>query len=428
MRIKIKLTSLILFSIIFASLFALVSSIDFSFTWTYPTNGSTYDTNHIWANITLNDSYAEYCTVDIGNTNGTVFANVSTSNDSATTAYVNITDYLTDSAFGKWHNLTYYCNDTLGNVSSSSLMQFRTDTTDPTITSWWNFTQTNTTSDAYLNVGFNITDKNIDSCGVRLYQEDGTYITKTGSLTAVAESRNCSVNLTSSDVTESGDFIIERWANDSAGNIAYSSNETGLVNILKGGKWNLVTYSGLASAEGTNETIASILNRLPGCTHISLWNNSKGWKNYTTYAASTPSVNNDTQVWLGNATWIYCSEDEIYYRKNYINDEQMGDDTKVELVINGTATGTKWNLFGMLVDKTLNQTLYPATTAISNGYQQNITAVSWYNASSGYITCVKDFAGTLCTGGYNATEVSIPKSTAVWMLVTDDLTLNRTGI
>jgi len=430
LKVKIRITTLVFSILVLLSAIALVFAVPYTITPENPINGSSLSSSTVWFNFTTNDtliSSSGGCYLKFPSTNTT---NQTMTNDTTTHCYWSRA--VPDSAYGEWHNVTFYVNDTLGigNISSSSVVYFKVDTIDPSI-SWWNFTQTNDSSAGYIEVKFNVTDNNTQVCGVFIQQEDGTQTWKAGTLSASAQSRNCTVNITSSDITQDGDFIIYHWANDTAGNSANATTtETGVLTSLKSGKWNLVTFTGdqgNTTSGGINTLAPDILNNLPGCTHISRWNNNYGWKNYTTYAISTPSVNNDTLIQLGNATWIYCSSDDYYFRKNYLSSIQGTADENITLYVNASAADTKWNLVGLLVDKTLNQTLYPGGVLV--GHQANITAVSWYNSTLGhYITCVKEFGGALCTAGYNATEITVTKASAVWMHVNANVTINRTGM
>jgi len=296
--------------------------------------------------------------------------------------------------------------------------------------SWYNFTISNTSTDTYLDVLVNMTNTSegrVNACKVEITLEDGTATNYTGSLTALADERNCSATFEGgTNISQTGDFTIYYYGNQTGGNWYKSSTpEKGCINKLVSG-WNLVTFTGTGLYDGTYEYLRNISDRLPYCTYVSRWNNQAGWKNYTTYAESTPTVNSDEKVHLGNATWIYCTDTVYYMRKNYLDTIYGKADENITLYVNTSTSDTKWNLVGMLTDATLNETLYPT---VYTGHQDNITAVSWYNATLGhYITCVKEFGGELCTAGYNATEITVTKAQAVWMHVEANVTLNRTAM
>jgi len=419
-----------------------------SYTWTSPTNATTYDISPVtvWANVTLNASLQEgYCNLTIENTNGTTFSNVTTLNDTNTTYYVNITPYLAASLTNQWHNLTYCCNDTIGsgNVTFSSLEFIKYDITNPTFT-FRNWTVQNTSTHRYIDIQFNV---NLEGCGIYITHEDATSTFKEGSYLDGAllnGTGNCTLNVTWADITQDGDFTITHWANDTGTNSANgSTTEVGVFTLLKEG-WNMVSATGFLdnTTSGGRHTLASdILDNLPNCTYLSLWDNREDWKNYTTFGISTPTVNGGLEIKVGNATWIYCTSNQYYYRRDYLTLSTMGaDDMNQSLLVNKTSTvGTRWNLIGLANHKTLNDTLWPGdehlfTTTAQGGDagNGNITAVAWFNTTGdNYITCVKALGNIsyspLCNAGYNASEVTIREGSAIWVHTNQNLTLNRTG-
>jgi len=124
--------------------------------------------------------------------------------------------------------------------------------------------------------------------------------------------------------------------------------------------------------------------------------------------------------------------------------------TEINITLwNGSAEAntSSWNLIGVTQDATMNETLFADYTNAWPGVKTkfnntnitapaydigNITAVAWWNVTgSNYITCVKVFAGELCTGYANTTawndtkmnmaaQITIPKSSAIWINVNND--------
>lgn len=466
LKFQINLKTLFVSLLVFTLFVVITTAVDYSFSSVAPVNLTSLNTSWAFFNMSINSSASSpnmFCNMTFGSANGTSYYNISMYNDTTTHYYRNLSvAWLADTGYGQLHNFTFVCNDSDpsagsggGNLSTSAQYQFKIDTINPTIGSafgpFWNYTQLNTSTNGYLNITFNITDVNINACRVRINQENGAFTVKEGVLTPAATTRNCTVLVSSTDITQDGDFSIETWGNDTSQRSAYGTNQTGLASILVADKWNLVTYSGHAedvnaAATGTdsfsNESLSDILNRLPGCTHISLFNTSFGAKNYITYARTAQLINNDTQVILGNATWIYCTSANTYLRPNYMTNIGMIDDTKITLYVNSSTTDTSWNLYGQFYDRNANETLYSDYTSNPEGDLStvaglaagNITAMSFYNATLGqYVSCVKrnmtHIAAPLpiCTHGYNATTWTIPKSFPVWVYVIANFTINRTA-
>lgn len=481
MKIKIRLTTLLillLFSL-FSAVFVWAAN---TFTPVTPLNATVYNTSNdiLIVNTTITNTSITGCIFELTLTNDTTLTNYTMTNDTPTYFYNATPLYWTNlnTPYNQYENITYWCNETghstSGNISGGNFT-FKIDNVAPIVNITgedqnreWNFTQLNTTTAGYLNFTFNITDNNTDTCRIRIHQEDGTSAWKDGSLITHSEvstglQSNCTVLVTATDITQEGDFTIESWANDSVNWTTFSSvNYTGLASVLKSG-WNLVTYSG-QNARGSDiyhysENTSSIINRLPNCSSISRWNSHPGYKNYTTYSTATPTIRNGTTVRIGNATWIYCNDTEIYLRPAFITSTELGsNDVNITLTVNisdaasaAYGAGTRWNLIGPLSDETLNATLFadyfngkddtnatevPYTTFWNNATHEdigNITAVSWYNTTgSNYITCMKVHAGRICTGQDNrthgATLVTVPKSYAIWIHVNQNITnFKRTG-
>ncbi|MCK5016603.1 MAG: PGF-pre-PGF domain-containing protein, partial [Candidatus Peribacteraceae bacterium] len=98
-----------------------------------PSNQS-YNDLWIWANATLNEN-TSWCGFSL---NGT--SNVTMNNDSFTHFYYNISNGLNEAT----HNITFSCNDTVGNMNTSAMLYFTIDRTAPAIynvsngTAYWN--------------------------------------------------------------------------------------------------------------------------------------------------------------------------------------------------------------------------------------------------------------------------------------------------
>lgn len=117
-----------------------------------PINGSGYKQTWVWANVTAQDiSGIDWCgySLDGG-------ANTTMSNDTDYHFYTNVSGIPEG-----YHNITYYCNDTDGNMEASNTTYFRVDLTPPS------FYSPSSDVSGYIGLGFytclkiNVTD-NLD--------------------------------------------------------------------------------------------------------------------------------------------------------------------------------------------------------------------------------------------------------------------------
>jgi len=151
-----------------------------------PINQS-YSTTSVWANVTLNE--AGSCNVSLNNT-----ANVSMSNTTGNFNY-----NLTNLAQG-FNNVTFYCNDTVGNRNSTT-RYFRIDTTQPFV---YLFSPTNTSyNTTSISLNYYVSDSGA-GVGTILYQYNGANNTLSGNTTITASE---------------GENTVVLYANDSAGNL-----------------------------------------------------------------------------------------------------------------------------------------------------------------------------------------------------------------
>lgn len=470
-RISPKLAGLI-----FLPAFLLLLSFVFgamSYTAIRPLNNTIYSQTDIIFNTSITYTNITGCVMQVGLTNGTWAKAGNISMTNATSAWWNASvTTLVDSWNAAWHNVTYFCNQTLdgGNISSGPYY-FMMDATNPVIEWFQNFTRANSTTSTRLQTMVNLTENNTNFVRVRIYLEDGTSTWYNLSLLAgnvsTDEFTYWGLNLTSAHLSQDGDVILEYWANDTANRSDYAtSNETALVNALPLGTWTYVTYS------EANMSIQAFANKLPNVTSVSSWTNDYAYKNYTTYSTSTPLINSAVQLRIGNATVIYATSADYYFRKNYLvsSSAATGGAGTYNMSLytgitncsstfldrydcNATAgtNKTAWNLIGLYADKTMNETLYACANTstpsrrcfIGNatGYPTlntltNITFVSWYNTSSGYqITC--KYGWDFCTGcgasgmpyaaNCTPTGISLKTASAVWVMPSMNFTLNRTA-
>jgi len=407
-----------------------------------PTNGSIYSYN-IPISITT-EKNSTTCRYYMNSTSAVSLLNVTFNttwgNSSAFTP--------ADTGYGLWHNITFSCtnatNTSWTNTSPTvGFTYFKIDTTNPIVSfqSGYNFT---TLSTSIWNWTFNFTDNNYNNCYIRYYKDTamsspvyvtGTVVNPTSGLNSRA---NCTLLFNpDSDpiktVIANGQFIIEGYGNDTANHLAVTStNFTGVAVKMYDSKYNMFTYRG-ANATASTETIAEfVANHFGYATIISKWNNTYG--NYTTYSSSTPTINNDTVLKVGDAIYVYSSSDKWYIQPDYT--PAVGNIAEnITLTLNGSSKGTSWNQMGLFYNTTMNTTLYACNYNATNylpsncpSDRQNVTYVSWFNASgNSYVTCKRGF--TICSGGANPNTVVLPEGQAVWVLpANNNIVLNRSTI
>ncbi|MBN2042757.1 MAG: hypothetical protein JW754_03030, partial [Candidatus Aenigmarchaeota archaeon] len=173
--------------------------------WTRDTNppditiespwNQSYPQTWVWANVTL-DQTGSWCGYSM---NGT--GNVSMSNDSTTHYYVNI------SAGEGQQNITFWCNDTLGNINTTSVLLFRFDVTYPTDLSI--VLPANTTyPSTSKTLNYTFTETNVDTCW---------YEYNSGNTTLSGCSNTTFVGLDN----QQSNLVL--WINDTAGNTNHTS-------------------------------------------------------------------------------------------------------------------------------------------------------------------------------------------------------------
>lgn len=379
-------------------------------------------------NFTFYDVNPANCTID--------FANVTTRSNYTMTRTSNIVTGYTycffndtvngNSSYGEKFNYTIYATDAASHVSSTGLYFITVDNVAPLVTKVVNV-QYNDSTNKMINMTFVVADNHTQSVGVNIYQDDGSKKYKNANaMNATGEMMLYQVQINTSDITQDGDLVIEPFANDTAGNNGYGTNLTLLSSLLKSG-WNFIVNSDM------NRTTYALCNDIPTCTAISRFNNTQNLSvindtlgvdaNFINYAKATVSVNNASVIDYGEAYWINVASDTLYLRNTTYINQVAGIQAKENMTLNPynytynysvNVTGG-WNAVGIYVERTANATMK---------MHANITEIAYYNASDGYYYhCWKDWE--LCTGEFNATTLSWPKSFGVWLYVNSTAIINR---
>lgn len=464
MILKIPKKLLFLFTFIFVALsiatYVFAVLLNPTITVVSPVSGNSYSSPPL-INIStdINSTTCKY--LINGTTFSTINLNPGSSNNKTWANSSILTNNFTDNGYGSWVNMTFYCfNYTTSNASwynttwnTTGFVLFKYDTINPLISfqknaNGMNFT---TASTGIWNWTFNYTDNNYATCGLRYYQypSTSTYAFLTGGLTNPTSGLDSRANCTLlfdpndtalSNVRAEGEFILEGFGNDTASRSAVTStNFTGVMTKIYGSKWNLITYRGANRTASSSQNVTEfILNNFEYATIISVWNQTYG--NFTTYSASTPTVNSQIILSLGTAFYMYSNADKWFIQPDYT--PTIGTSAEnITLYANHTNRGNSWNQMGLFNNATMNTTLYTCSLNATNAtyfwsiYRaatcpvtlNNITYISWLNASSGQlVTCKRGVS--ICSGGSNPKDIVLKEGYAIWVMPDKNITINRSSI
>lgn len=300
-----------------------------------PANSTYTADNYIYvnftANETLNSTLCEWNWAHNGSTQ-----NMSMSNGTTIPSrnwFINITS-IPDTPVAQWNNYTLYMENSTGTNASQGLYQVKIDTTTPVVefieTQIYNFT--NNTYENYIYLKANVSDNTTSSCTFRIYVENinktntyfpAAYMTLsstnyTGTLTTDAVLRNCTVNITGSDlysmVGANGVVTVEFYAIDNVNKSDVSStNESFVFNNISRLGWTPI------GVLGSGTTLAKFTNKafLGNLSYVSLFNNKWDNKTFLTYRYGY-GANNVTDI--DNATYsglfVYSPNGWKLIRKN----------------------------------------------------------------------------------------------------------------
>lgn len=296
-----------------------------------PTNGSYTSVNYTFINITSSENLSA-ANVTWGWYNSSAFVNISMSNSSLTNWYVNITG-IPNTPATVWHNFTIRMLNSTGTLNISERYSIKIDTQTPVVDQITTFTTvsyfTNESYENYIQLKANVTDNTTQSCGFRIFYEnltDGSSpilsyplsaTTFTGTLTADAAVRNCTYNLTGSQVKNivgnNAVFIVQAYGTDAVNKTGYTvRNESFVFNYLPAGMWSPLGHVEANTLTKNFTTDTSLGN----ISYVSLFNNTWESKAFVTYRYGYASNN----VTIDNSTWsgflAYTSTGWNLLRKN----------------------------------------------------------------------------------------------------------------
>ena len=344
---------------------------------------------------------------------------------------------LNDTAYNDYIQILFGCTDVYGNKTWSNT----TVPVDPT--GWSNYIQYdtrvpvirnvvftapyNTTGGNSVNISFDVTDNTTSTCKGQVIYGDSTRFNITGTLTNVTEvlngTMNCTVifspTQTVPSFNQSGNITFFGVALDSSVNDAYSTTFREFQGYYLKKGWNyIIPFENVS----TND-LAAWLPSSSGVTYVSVWNNTgKSFITHTVGATTNRFTLNSTT----NATLLYLTSDAVLLRRYYGYPVGWGN---ITLYLNDTPTHTSWDLVGPLFRKSLNQTVWliNTTIAIHPTYAANTTLiqVSSYNPGLGkFCNLFKTYSSTSCYPYYTATNYTIPRGMAVWVLQNSTKTPN----
>jgi hypothetical protein len=300
-------------------------------TWHSPTNNSFLSVNYTFVNITasenINRSWVEW-----GWYNASAFVNMSMSNNSLTNWYLNVTQ-IPNTPATAWHNFTIWMENSTGTKAVSGRYFLKIDTVTPVVDQMTSETVvsyfTNGTYENYIQLHANVSDTTSVSCGFKIFNESLTAgnsptltyaltgTTFTGTLTADASVRNCTYNLTASQIRalvgDNSVFIVQAYAVDNVSKTGYTAhNESFVYNYLPAVKWSMLGMVG--SNTRTKDFTTDVSNG--NISYISLFDNSWDAKSYATWRHGYTANNNtmDNSSWSG--FFAYTSTGWGMIRKN----------------------------------------------------------------------------------------------------------------
>jgi len=238
------------------------------------------------------------------------------------------------------------------------------------------------------NLSFTLTDSynNVSACKVKIYNPDGTTMTKTGTMNASGLVRSCYVNLSAGDISGYGHFILEPWANDTLGNSGYGTNQSNWTIVYLQAGWNLLQVD-------RNCTLGTF-NLTGTVSKISKYSNQH--KNYTTWIKGT-ATNENVSLTDGDAVYVYSTSSSYWIR-------YWGADVSSRNITmyDGWNQMMAFNRSGLTLEQICNEPIENATAAIKY--------VSYHNSRSGL------YQSHRC--GFHINEnVTVPKGYGYWINV-----------
>jgi hypothetical protein len=317
-----------------------------------PVNNTVYPNNTIWFNVTLNEA-GSVCLVNISNYNNTL--------TNSTGNWNKLNNTLADGNY----KCRFYCNDTLGNMNSSVVVNFTIDTTAPTITV---LSPANNTVYPNNTIWFNVTLNEAGSaCLVNISNSNNTLTNSTGNWNKL--------NNTLAD----GNYWTRFYCNDTSGNMNSSVYINFTIDSIPPTFSNNATNSTLAGYP-TNFTIT--ISDIGVSGYIFSTNNSGTWANSSFVSTSGQTVTG----W--NVTVLNSTVGVLVQWKFYANDTS-----------NNWNVSDTYNLTTTSVGKLIVNLVYPTAGPTTN-VDQNTT----FNVNA-TVTCVDNDCGTVYgTVQYNASS------------------------
>lgn len=265
----------------------------------FPTNGSTYTTNYIYLNITINEnaSWAAY------SLDGA--ANVTMTNASPSDWYKNITS-ITDAV----HQIKFYANDTSNNIGNSSTILFTKDSNPP---KYLIYNNTPLTPDDTQNVTCYSHWNDTVGLSYAIIEENstGSFVNHTLPLSGTDGWGNYTIN--AANLTP-GAMQCRAYANDTLGNLNLTSAWAFTVSDITPPNMN-ISYTPVSEDDLDPDVLinisANVSDNVAVNTVILQYKNSTeiSWNNYTMSKVSTTYYGNFTPTNPGNYTFRVWAND-----------------------------------------------------------------------------------------------------------------------
>ena len=285
-----------------------------------PLNQS-YNTTSVWFNITLNEP-GSWCGYSLDGR-----ANVTMTNSSGN--WNNLNSSMTQSS----HNVTFWCNDTAGNMNKSATVYFVVDTTAPTYSSDSDNSGGSVIDTSIVNVSVYWQDNLGLNASIFRTNKSGTWANAS---TCVLSGTSAWCNTTIDTTGDTGKYICwNQYANDSAGN------------------WN------------------TTMSQTVHCFNVTALNTAPKWSNNQ---SSTPNQY-AAQLSLFNVTWV----DDVNVSTAWFESNYSGSATNYTMfLLSGNKTNGTWS--------------YNATIAAGTYYWKsytNDTANAWNSTNTWIFTIAK---------------------------------------
>ena len=318
--------------------------------------------------IALSTPIDNYINASTKDTQAFVFTMTNTYVDAISCSlYVDDTIYYTDSTVDVSTATTFYSNTSLTNTShtwyiecggyNSTVRTLWIDNVAPVIDT---YSYENITTGA-LNLDYTVSENDTDSTCTFYIYNNGTTDSVTGTWNqTTGRVRDCEYNITASDMTDEGYFIVGVAVTDSIGNTLTGTNQTNFTNVK--------LYTGYTQVQiDRNMTTKNFSAMNENIISLHYYNNTA--KSFINYVVGL-STNEDVQLSDGDSVFVRTLSDTSMVRKltyGYATERNI-------TLTKGWNQASAWN-----------QTAYPdlkelCDDTIDSPITAEITAIAWWES------------------------------------------------